>query len=107
MATHTGFLSQIRGKRARRKADGRWLNPRVEVVQELAGTQSVMTFIGRIKGMVSQWVVLWPSFDVSDRENICEGGGHKREAWWNQESLGIHIRTTLYELLSKQRGGNR
>ena len=39
------FLSHITGKRAQRKADGRWEMPIAEVVREAAGTQSDMTYI--------------------------------------------------------------
>ena len=32
--THTGFLRQIMGNQARRKADGTWVTPGTEVVRE-------------------------------------------------------------------------
>ena len=37
--THTGFLRQITGKRARRKAYGKWVTPRAEVVREETGNK--------------------------------------------------------------------
>ena len=37
--THTGFLSQITGKRVRRKSDGTWVTTRAQVVQEAAATK--------------------------------------------------------------------
>ena len=45
--SHMGFLRQIMGKRARRIVDRTWETTREEVVQESAGTQSEMTYIGR------------------------------------------------------------
>ena len=44
---HTVFLRQITGKPSRRTADGTWETPGAEVVQEVEGMQSVMTYIGR------------------------------------------------------------
>ena len=38
--TYMGFLRQITGKQARRKADRIWETPRAEIVREAAGTQS-------------------------------------------------------------------
>ena len=42
--------------------------PRVELVQEAVGTQSAMTYTGRLQATVSQWVALRPIFEV------CTGG---------------------------------
>ena len=78
--THTGFMSQITGKRARRKVDGMWVTPRAEVVQEAAGNQSEMTYIGIRQGVVAQWVVMRPIFEACTRETGYEGGEHRRDA---------------------------
>ena len=51
--SHNGFLMQITGKRTRKKAYGTWLNPRAEVVQEAARTQSEITYIEIIQGKVA------------------------------------------------------
>ena len=64
---HMGFMRHIMGNRARRKAHGTWVTPRTEVVREAAGTQSSMTYIIRIKGLVAQWVMLWLIFEVCVR----------------------------------------
>ena len=56
--SHNGFLMQITGKRTRKKAYGTWVNPRAEVVQEAAGTQSEITYIEIIQGKVAQLVTL-------------------------------------------------
>ena len=58
------FLSHITGKRAQRKADGRWEMPIAEVVREAAGTQSDMTYICIRQVMVAQWVALRTIFKV-------------------------------------------
>ena len=42
------------GKRARQIRDGMWETPGAEVVQEAAGTQLVMTYIGRQQATVAQ-----------------------------------------------------
>ena len=52
--THTGFLRKILGKQARRKLDRTWFNIKEELVREAAGTQSEMTYIRIIQGVVSQ-----------------------------------------------------
>ena len=62
--TQSGFLQQIRGKRARRRADRTWFTTAAEEVREAAGTQSVTTYIGRRQGTVVQWVALRPVFEV-------------------------------------------
>ena len=93
--TNTDFLRHITGKRVLRKVDGRWVTPRVEVVQEAAGNQLVMTYIGRQQGTVAQWVELWQIFEVCSGDNGYEGGGLSRDAWWFQEVKEIQLRTTL------------
>ena len=45
--THTCFIQNITGTRSQRIADGKWETPGAEVVQEAAGMQLVMTYIGR------------------------------------------------------------
>ena len=50
-------------------------------MQELAGTQSVMNYIGRQQATVSQWVELKPIFEVYAGEKGHRGGGLRREAW--------------------------
>ena len=65
--SHTSFLRHITGKRAWRIVDEMWETHWAELVQELAGTQSEMTYIGRRQETVSQWVVSRPIFEV------CEG----------------------------------
>ena len=62
--SHTGFLRQITGKQARRIGDGTWEAPEVEVVQEAAAMQSVMTYIGIRQAIVAHWVALQSIFEV-------------------------------------------
>ena len=101
--TLTGFMRQIMGKRARRKTDGTWVTPRVEIVQKAAVTQSGMTYIGRRQSTVAQWVVLHPSFGLFSRETGYEGRRHRRNAWWSQEAAETQIRATLEEILREDR----
>ena len=97
--THNGFLRQITGKQARRKVDGTWYNPEAEEVQEAAGTQLAKTYIGRIQEMVAQWVALRPIIKLCIREMGYEGGGRRRDTWWNQEAPETQLRATLEEIL--------
>ena len=62
--SHIGFLRHVMGKQVRRIVDGMWDTPGAEVVQEYAGTQSVMTSIGIRQATVALWVVLRPIFEV-------------------------------------------
>ena len=71
--SHTGLFRYIMGKRARRIGDGMWDTPGIEVVRETAGTQSVMTYIGRQKATVTQWGALWPLFEVCARDKGWKG----------------------------------
>ena len=79
--THIRFLRQITGKQARRTVEGMWVTPKVEVVQESLGSQSVMAYIGRTHETVAQWMEMCPIFDVCVRETIYEEGGLRRGAW--------------------------
>ena len=101
--THTGFLRQIMGKRDWQNTYRTWVNPRAEVVQEAVGTQSAMTYIGRIQGTVAQWVALHPIFEVCAREAGYEGGGCRRVALWRQDAAETQIRETLEEILRETR----
>ena len=56
------------------------MTPSAKVVQELAVTQSAMTYIGKTQGTVEQWVVLWPIFEVCAGEKSYEGGSRRRDA---------------------------
>ena len=82
---HMGFLRNIVVKQARRIVYGTWETPGEEVVQETAGTQSEMTYIGRRQSTVAQWMSLRPIFKVCEGGKGYEGGGLRREAWWLQE----------------------
>ena len=68
--THTYFLRKITGKRAQRLTYRTWETTGEEAVQEAAGTQSVMTYIGRWKTNIAQWVALWPIFEVCAGEKV-------------------------------------
>ena len=84
--THIRFLRQITGKQARRTVEGMWVTPKVEVVQESLGSQSVMAYIGRTHETVAQWMEMCPIFDVCENETGYEGEGKLREPWWRQEA---------------------
>ena len=55
-------------------------------MREAAGTQLAMTHIGRRQGTVAQWVALRPIFEVCAGEKVKEGGGPRKDVWWNQEA---------------------
>ena len=77
-----GLLIQTTGKWERRKADMTWVTPKEEVVQEASGNQSEMTYIGRRKGAVAQWVAMWTIFEVYARDMVYEGVGRRKDTWW-------------------------
>ena len=54
--------------------------PGEEVVQEAAGTQSTITYIGRRQATVTQWVTLQPIFEVCAVDKGYKGGELSREA---------------------------
>ena len=66
--TNTGFLQQITRNLARWLGDAIWETFGATGVQEAAGTQSVMNYIGRHQATVSQWVALYQLFEVCARE---------------------------------------
>ena len=63
----TGLLIQITGKQARRDPDETWVTLAVGEVMGASGMQSVATYIVRRQGMVSQWMVMIPIFEVLTR----------------------------------------
>ena len=93
-----GFLIQITGKRARRKANRMWYIPAAEEVREAVLNQLDATYIGRIQGTVAQWVALWKIFEVCARETGYEGAGQKRDTCWHQEAPDTQLRATLEEI---------
>ena len=62
--THTGFLWQITGKRAQWLPYGTRETPGAEAVQEAAGNNLAMKYIGIRQETVAQWVALRPIFKV-------------------------------------------
>ena len=66
---HTGFLQKITGKRAQRLGERTWKTPGAEGAREADGIQLEMTYIGRRKETVAQWVALRPLFEVCEGEN--------------------------------------
>ena len=83
--THTEFLQEITGKRAKQLEDGTWEMPGAEGIREAAGTWSERTYIERRQETVAQWVALRPLFQVCAKETGYEGGGRRRKVWWRQE----------------------
>ena len=66
--THTNFLRQITGNRARRRTDVTWVTMEAKEVWEAAGTQSAATYIVCRYRTVAQWVALRLIFEVCVRE---------------------------------------
>ena len=64
-------------------------------MREAAGTQSAMTYVGRRKATVEQWVALRPILKVCAGEKNYNAGRHRREAWWRQETKNKQLRSTL------------
>ena len=63
------------GKREQGIIDGMWEMPQPEIVQEAAGMQLVMTYIGRHQETVAQWVELRLIFELCARERVYKGFG--------------------------------
>ena len=93
--THTGFLRYIVGNQAQGIAYGTWETSRAEVVRELAGIQSAMTYIWRRQGTTAHWVALRPIFEVCAGEKGYEGVGLRRDAWRHQEAEEKQLMATL------------
>ena len=68
-------------------------------MREAAGTQLAMTYIGRRKATVAQWVALRPLLEVCAREKGYEGGGCRRASWWRQEAKEKQLWSTLAGIL--------
>ena len=75
-------MRQIIGKKIYWKVYGTWVTPKAEVMWEVTGTQSTMTYMGIIQGTVAQYVALRPIFEVCARETGDDVGGHRRGSWW-------------------------
>ena len=83
--------------RARWLPDGTWETPGAESVQEAAGTQSSMAYIGRKQVTTAQWVALRAIFKVFSGENGYKGVGCRRDAWWRKEAAERQLWETLVE----------
>ena len=64
----------------------------------MAGTHSEMTYIWKRQGIVAQWVALRPIFDACAGEKGYEGGGHRRDTWWQHDTAEMQLRETLAEI---------
>ena len=64
--THVVLLRKIKGKRSRRTTYGTWETPAAVEVLRAAGMHMSVTYIGRRKGAVEQWVALRPIFEVCE-----------------------------------------
>ena len=93
--THTEFLINITGKRAKQLVDGTGEIPGAEGIQEAAGTQSARIYIERRQATVAQWVALRPLFEVCKRYTRYEGGGRRRKVCWHQEATEKQLWATL------------
>ena len=51
-----------------------WVTPVAKSVQEAAGMQFTDNYIGRREGMVDQWVVMLPIFEVYKEDKFYGGG---------------------------------
>ena len=68
------------------------MTPRAEVLQEAAGTQYAMKYIGRRNRKVSQWVDLRYIFELCAREIGYKGGRCRRDVWCCQEAVDTWLR---------------
>ena len=106
--THTEFLQMITGKRAKQLGDGTWETPGKEGIRESAGTQSARIYIEQRQATVTQWVVLYPLFQVCARDTGYAGGGRRRKVWWRQEATEKQLQATLedsWEAKRRRRSG--
>ena len=65
---HVGLLRRITGQREVQQEDRTWRQVAAEKVLEKAGTQSLITYIGRRQATVAEWVALRTILEVCDRE---------------------------------------
>ena len=72
-------------------------------MQETVGNQLVMNYIWIQQGTVAQWVELQTLFEMCAGEKGYGRGGLRRDAWWRQEAVETHLRTTLDEILEEAR----
>ena len=64
-------------------------------MQEVAETQSEMTYIQILQATVAQWGVLRPIVGVCSGEKSYKGSGCRKEAWWRQEVTEKKLWATL------------
>ena len=82
----------------RRRRDRTWRRKGDESVLKAAGTQKIRIYIDRRQSTVSQWLDLWPIFEVYMQKTGCEGGGQRRAPWWRQTAADDLLRDTLKDI---------
>ena len=61
--------------------------------------QLEMTYIGRRKVTVEQWVELRPIFELCAGEKCYKVGGFRRDEWWRQQAAEKQLKENLEEIL--------
>ena len=67
------FLWLVMGKREKRQLDGTWRLEGAYRVLKAGGTKDIRTYIDRRQEIMTQWVFLWPIFEVCAQEARKEG----------------------------------
>ena len=70
-----GFLRQVLRLKAKSLTDGSWHKAALDIVLQGAGTQPILTYIGRRQATVAEWVALRPNFELGAKETGYKGGG--------------------------------
>ena len=97
------FLRQVTHKQSTWQKDGSWWHVPEEAVLQVAGTQTLRTYVARKQETVAYWVATHTIFDVCVRETGYEGGGRLWVTWWRQKAAEDQLRVTVENILATAR----
>ena len=101
------FLRQVVGNMAKRQWYRNFRRVAANSVLKEEGNERLRAYIDKSQTTVMDWVLLIPIYKVCDREVGYEGGGRRRDPWWQQTSARKQLRVTLEEILVRQGRNNR
>ena len=93
------FLRQVVGNMAKRQWYRNFRRVAANSVLKEEGNERLRAYIDKSQTTVMDWVLLIPIYKVCDREVGYEGGGRRRDPWWQQTAARKQLRVTLEEIL--------
>ena len=66
----------------------------MERVLQTEVTKALRKYIDKRQALITEWMNLWPIFEVCAKEMGYKGGGKFQEPWWRQEAAEQQLGAT-------------